>query len=363
MGSPDLDSHNRWHLICVKCTFEGRTFTWQFSFKVMSDPPCMMVVSKGRFFMAQTACKQTTQDLHTNAHGLKRALSGKNQFVSELAVGMRVDSLFVLSQRESRIAANGTRYLFYVLHDRTGQIRGLEFDRTNFGDVPSVNSVVHVVGEIEGVKKRKHIKISAITATAEYNACDFLMQSLRPISEMSQEFGLRVQSLKDLTYTRLIKEVFYHDATYKKFIEAPLSDAGLYAYQGAALEKTLKACVLVDALCELYPQARKNLLVASALLHYVGSIDAFRTEAIITPTERGKNLGMKTLSLHIIESASRRYPVLQRAATAVETVILGLADSQSALALESSIFAQITSLIDSADSAQAQDFACGVVGL
>lgn len=313
--------------------------------------------------MAQAAYNQVQYDPRQNISTLTNGQSSKAQFVSELAVGTHVDSLFVLSQRESRIASNGTRYLSCIFHDRTGQIRGLEFDRTNFGDVPPINSVVHVVGVIEGVKKRKHIKVSSLTVAAEYNAGDFLAQSLRPISEMSQEFGMRVKSLKDLAYKRLIKEVFYHDATYKKFISAPLSDKGIYAYQGAALEKSLKACALIDAMCELYPQARKNLLISSALLHYVGSIDAFRTEAIIVPTERGNNLGFKTLSLHAVEGASKRYPVLERAATAVETVILGAADHHSSLALESSIFVQICSLVDNADLAQAQDFARGVVGL
>lgn len=289
--------------------------------------------------------------------------ASKEQFVSELALGSRVDSVFVMSHSESRIAQNGSRYLTYMLHDRTGQIRGIEFDRTSFGDVPPVNTVVHVVGIVEGIRKRKHIKISAIQATSAYEARDFLTQSLRPISEMSQEFGSRVKSLKDLSYKRLIKEVFYFDATYKKFIEAPLSEKGLYAYQGAALEKSLKACSIIDALCELYPQARKNLLIAAALLHYVGSVDAFRVDALIAPTERGRNLGVKTLSVHKIENAWSRYPLLERTATAVETVILGSADEQSSLALEVSLFSQIEALIERADSAQSQDFARGVVGL
>ena len=79
---------------------------------------------------------QAARSYYSEVHKNKVRKEAKKQFVSELASGVLVDSLFVLGGYTSRIASNASRYLVYTLQDRTGSIRALEFDRASFGDIP-----------------------------------------------------------------------------------------------------------------------------------------------------------------------------------------------------------------------------------
>lgn len=290
-----------------------------------------------------------------------QARCGKQQFVAELATGMLVDTQFVLGACESRIASNGARYLSVVLRDRSGVVRGVEFDRVSFGDVPPLGSVVAVAGRVEGAQKNKRIKISSMLPCSNYEASDFVASSLRPIEEMSSEFGKRVMSLKNVAYSHVVKRVYHHNKTYRCFVEAPLSESGTLAYRGAALERTLKLCTLIDSLCGLYPQARRQLLLTSALLAYVGAVDAFEVGAVITRSARGKSLPDAVLAVQHIEHACSD-PALKGAALAVESVILGAGESAQII-LEREIFSQARALLEAADAAQEQDFAHRIVGL
>lgn len=301
---------------------------------------------------AQTANKLAPQD---------NQRSSKKQFVSELAAGSRVHSTFVLGGLESRIASNGTRYLVTQLKDRTGQIRGLEFDRVSFGDLPPVGSVVSIEGTVEGSRAAKRVKISSLLPTYDFESSDFIASSLRPLEEMSKEFAQRVKSISTSAYASLVRRVFHEGGIYKKFIEAPLSDNGRLAYRGAALERTLKLCDILDTLCVLYPQARKQLLLTSALLSEVGVVDCYELSATIVATNRGKSIPSSLLALSRIERAAENSHN-SGAALAVESVLFGVQDS-ARLTLEKTLLTQARSLLVQADKAQEQDFAQGIVGL
>jgi len=285
----------------------------------------------------------------------------KKQFVGELTIGLRVDTTFVLGGLESRIASNGSRYLVAQLKDRTGTIRGLEFDRVSFGDLPPVGSVVQVKGIVEGARGNKRVKIASIMPTSDFYSHDYISSSLRPLDEMSKEFAQRVKSISTTGYKQLVRCVFQKNSLYKRFVEAPLSDSGALAYRGAALERTLKLCCILETLCRLYPQARKQLLMTSALLSEIGSVDSYELGATIISTEKGKNIPQDVLALNRIESIAENLSS-QGAALAVESVLIGTGQNTK-LALEVALFEQARCLLEAADKAQEQDFAQGIVGL
>ena len=66
----------------------------------------------------------------------------------------------------------------------------------------------------------------------------------------------------------------------------------------------------VAALCresaQLHPRLNGDLLLASALVHDCGCVDAFVTGAVILPSERGALLGHVHLGLARIERAGAR---------------------------------------------------------
>lgn len=214
----------------------------------------------------------------------------KNSFVNELRALSSVDSLFVLAYKDSRISSSAGRYLVVELKDRTGIVRGIQFDRANFAEVPPLGSVVHVIGKVEGEGVKKRIKISNLEAAYDYDPRDFIAQSKRPISEMREEFSRVLASLERKSYLQLAKKIFGNKDLLERFFNAPASDTGIGAWRGGALEQSLKLARLIDSFCQIYPHANRDELMVAALTYLVGAIEAFEFDTSITRTKAGAKL-------------------------------------------------------------------------
>lgn len=239
--------------------------------------------------IAQKLPNNSTQGLPLPTHN-PIYKSAKTRFVNELKASTVVDSLFVLSYKDARISSNAGRYLRVELKDRTGTISGYQFDRQSFADVPPVDSVVRVKGQIEKRNGKQRIKITEISAFADYNPADFIAQSIRSAFEMREEFSRVLASVERKAYIQLAKKIFGSKEVFERFLEAPARADGLGACRGGALEQSLKLARVVDTLCQIYPHANRDELIIASLTHLIGAVDAFDFDTSIKKTKVGKKL-------------------------------------------------------------------------
>lgn len=98
--------------------------------------------------------------------------------IHDLKEGAKVDGCFLLVDRSSRTAPRAGHYLVCHLADKTGTITALEFDRVSYGNLPSRNTVVHVVGRVIRNGRDLRIKIAEMTAQPQLRPLDYTPEGI-----------------------------------------------------------------------------------------------------------------------------------------------------------------------------------------
>lgn len=300
-----------------------------------------------------------------NTHIESTATPIKDKFVNELIHGTYVDTVFVLTEKESRISDQAGRYLVCTLSDRSGSIRGLQFDRKSFADIPPRGAAVHVKGRVEVHGRNRRIKITSLEPAAHYDSADFVASSLRPLDEMRVEYARILKSIEDSYYLKIATALISSKEAFNDFLGAPASTHDGGAYRGAAVEKSLRLARLVNTLSALYPRADKSLLMAGALFHLVGSVQAFKYDTSISLTQRGEMFSPVVLSALKLEKLSRASNVqLSKRAQKLQALFMSVEggttnkqlvediESLEAPSLETAIFKEAYSLLASADQVE-----------
>jgi hypothetical protein len=264
--------------------------------------------------------------------GARQEQNVKAQFVNELAAGARVSAPFVLRAKEVRVSPTSGAYALYTLSDRTGQIQAIQFDVRRVAALPPLGTVVNVAGVVDGSRRVKRVKVSSLAAAERYEPGDFIASVARPVEEMSAEFGALVRSIGDAQIRATVSTVFHTGDTYERFMRAPLSTVGFGACLGGALAQALRVAGLAEALAENHEGLCRDVLIAGALLKFVGCVDAFWLDADICETQRGKSLGVDVLSLYRLHDTRQRIAKDKQAR--LESVVVGSAAFPEAALLQ-----------------------------
>lgn len=236
--------------------------------------------------------------------------------LDSLGSGAQVSMNLVLESKRVRQTKGGTPYLLATLGDASGSVRGVKFDYQPEADISQVGSVVAVQGAVEVFKGTRRIKIRSMEPVTDANAAELHRVSSKPIAEMSAEYGAIVQAIESLALREAVKRVLRTDGLYAAFKRAPLATEGYGAWDGGALEHTLRVARLAISACESEPEVDRDLVVAAALLHQVGAVDALTVSPRPSMTARGRVLPRATLSLIRIQGGlgnpEHRVPVVGR---------------------------------------------------
>lgn len=217
--------------------------------------------------------------------------------LADLGGGARVSMRLVLEQKRVRQTKSGSPYLVVNLVDRSGSMRGVMFDFHPDDDALNVGCVVEVSGMVEVFNGDRRLKISRMVSIPDADPAALARESNRPVAEMSAEYGQFVASLTDPVARETVKRILRTDGLYARLKHSPLAEDGYGAWDGGALEHTLRVVRLADSACQSQPEVDRDLVVASALLHQVGAAAAVIGGARPTLTPRGRALPRGVLGI------------------------------------------------------------------
>jgi 3'-5' exoribonuclease len=223
----------------------------------------------------------------------------KKQFTSDLEIGGKAESIFVVADKKVRKKRNGEDYCTVVLQDREGNIEGVlwtevylnteDFNKGDFvllqGDVKSYRGGRQIV--INSLKKYKE--------NGELKQSDFIKVSKKNVDEMFEEIMGYVKSIKN-NYLKRLLELFFSDEKFATdFKSATAAVQYHHAFRGGLLEHTLNVTKICDAIYEIYKNLNRDLLISGAILHDIGKIGEYRTKITTEVTDPGKLLGHITI--------------------------------------------------------------------
>lgn len=225
------------------------------------------------------------------------------RFIAEMAEGERVDAVFALRGKEQRVTRSGEAYLSLELADRSGRISGVMFRPTpEASDIP-VGAVVRVRGSITAYRGVARITVTAMRAVRHYDPAELMAVGTRDQAELLSELRFLVKSIADPALSALVRAVFGDSAFMKRFRVCPASQTYHHAYLGGLMEHTVGVATLCRALCDLYPHADADLLLAGALLHDVGKVDELVYTTAIDYTDDGRMVGHVVLGERRVHAA------------------------------------------------------------
>jgi 3'-5' exoribonuclease len=237
--------------------------------------------------------------------GRRRAM--KQDYVNELAEGVRVASPFGLRSKELRTSRAGEHYLALELADRTGQVSAVCFRPSAEASAVPVGAVVLVTGRVTTYRGTKRIVVDSLRPAETFAAEDLIASACRSRDELMAEFKHLVAGVSNAELRRVLRAVFGDKAFLARFGSCPGSQSYHHAYLGGLLEHTVAVASLCRAIAGQYPGIDGDLLVCAALLHDIGKCDELSCDTSIEYTDSGRLVG------HVVLGIQRVRECLQRA--------------------------------------------------
>ncbi len=215
--------------------------------------------------------------------------------IRNLKPGEPVDDIFVIRRVEVR-DYEGKKFLVVHLGCSRGKIRGVYWgeDALEVSRQVAENDVVRVRGVGTDYRGERNIKIEAIRR-ADPEEIDF--GKILPVGRFSRDQLLetlekRIDSVEDPFLSKLLDRVFHNSEDFlEKFLTHPAAKLWHGAYVGGLAEHTLRVAKLCDVACKFYPDCRRDLLVAGALLHDVGKVEEITVNGFFDYSVAGRLVG------------------------------------------------------------------------
>ncbi len=218
--------------------------------------------------------------------------------LARMVVGERLNDSLLVLEVEHRESPRGA-FTLLTLGNRHGKLPSAPFwpaDRPRLAGIER-GAVAQVSGEIGQYHGSRQLKVAAIRLLP---AGDVDWRRLQPSVDDVGPYWERLDHWREgVRGPRLRRTLglLFDDSDFRRRFEAcPASLAGHHAELGGLLRHTAEVAVIGRAIAKA-SNADADLVLAGALLHDIGKLDAYTWSGAFEMTERGSLLGHVTLGM------------------------------------------------------------------
>lgn len=223
---------------------------------------------------------------------------------------------YLCVRKERRPGRSGADLLDLQLQDVSGQIAAKvlkdvdaldqEFDAGEFVKVQG-RANVHF-GRLEIVVEKIRRAHASTDAGDGFREEDCIPVAPRPVDEMWRELEARIASVEDPAIRQLLTTIVARHADRLRIW--PAARQVHHAYRSGLLEHVLAIMDVVVFLADRYG-ARKDLLIAGALLHDIGKLVELSYDTTTEYTAEGNLVGHIAIGARMVHEAGRAVPGLR----------------------------------------------------
>ncbi|MFH1148222.1 MAG: HD domain-containing protein [Pseudomonadota bacterium] len=241
----------------------------------------------------------------------------KGAYIKDIRPGMAVQGIFLVKDKVQALTKNGLPYLTLNLSDKTGDLEGRIWEKTNeWNGLFKKGDYVLIEAQAESFRDQTQLNIMRLEACVPtlVNPADFLPSSVKDIEEMWRELKGISARIKNDHLAELLRNFFRDKAFGARFKTAPAAKRMHHAYLGGLLEHTLSLTRLVSAIIPEYPQLDGDLLLAGTILHDVGKTREFTyppESSFFDYTDEGRLVGHIVIGAQMVQEKidlMRRFP-------------------------------------------------------
>jgi 3'-5' exoribonuclease len=233
--------------------------------------------------------------------------------IADLESGQAVDTYFTCSEITAATDRNGKTYLRLKLRDASGEVNAIHFDPSDEAIGLTAGSVV-VAGGTYSVHPQygAQIQLRRLRPAAEdeYDAADLVPVSPVGIAELGERLAALVDSVADPWLRALLERAL--DGSREPgatFLVAPAAVRNHHAYRHGLLEHSIIVAETAAGVAGRFDTVDRDLVLTGALLHDVGKIEAYTSDAMAPLlTDEGRLHGEIVIGHDIVRGLIAEFP-------------------------------------------------------
>jgi 3'-5' exoribonuclease len=226
--------------------------------------------------------------------------------IRELTAASTIESgFFAVAEARTHSRKDGNRFVRARLRDGTGSIDAVCWD--NYEDAHRAlvpGTVVKVRGGVGRAYGGEGLEITIQKVRpareGEFDPLDFLPRSSRTVDALVSELRSLIATLPDPLRVVVWRAL---EPDLERFRTWPGAAEIHHAWVGGLLEHSLEVARVGEAICQVVDGACRDIVIAGALLHDVGKLDAYQVTATFLATDRGRLVGHVLTGYHRVQVA------------------------------------------------------------
>ncbi|MGC8845104.1 MAG: 3'-5' exoribonuclease YhaM family protein [Candidatus Hydrogenedens sp.] len=218
----------------------------------------------------------------------------KNQYISDLYEGNEVNDYFILTTKSIREQPSGDRFLGFVVRDKTGEMSGVLWDKPEeTARRIEVGDIVVVKGTIKSYKDKLQIHATSIIPLGkeQYAKEDLILPEETNTKYLTELWAI-LDSIKNPWLKKLLQSIRNDTQLINTMQSIPAAKKWHHEIRGGLLRHCYELIKIASAVCELYPNVNKDLLITACFLHDIGKVHELTDNPmLIDYTDAGKLLG------------------------------------------------------------------------
>ncbi len=234
------------------------------------------------------------------------------RFINELHEGDRISGIYLCKQKTPAVTKNGKPYENVIIQDKTGSLDGKIWDPNSLGiDDFDALDYIEVMGDVTSFAGAMQLNIKRVrkAGEGEYDPADYLPVSENSADDMYAQILSMVHSVKNPYLSALLKKLFVEEEAFLKVFKGHSAAKTVHhGFIGGLMEHTLNVARLCDYMAGAYPVIKRDLLIASALLHDIGKTRELSPFPMNDYTDEGQLLGHIVIGSQMIHDMAREIP-------------------------------------------------------
>lgn len=220
--------------------------------------------------------------------------------IADLEANQFIEGLYAIQNAQLGQTKAGKPYLKCLLADKSGRTPGRMWNISEqlFNELPQ-NGFVRIEGQTQPYQGEIQVIIQRISATEPTadQLTDLLPSTKYDVEEMYAELIEKLNTVKHMSLRYLIEAYVTDEELMDKFQQAPAAMTLHHAFLGGLLEHTLQLLRLAEAICPIYPEVNRDLVVTGLFLHDLAKCSELTWSDGFGYTDRGLLIG------HVVEGA------------------------------------------------------------
>ncbi|HHX59815.1 MAG TPA: HD domain-containing protein [Epulopiscium sp.] len=224
------------------------------------------------------------------------------KYINTLKEGDTITEKYLCKFKQELKNKNGKPYYSLKLQDKTGMIEAKVWDLNKNIEDFSVYDYVQIEGNVILYQEEYQLNVQKISKASpeELDPTDYIPATSKDINILLEQLNKLISSVKNVYIRRLLESFFLNQNFIKEFKYHSAAKSVHHAYLGGLLEHTVTVAKIGESLCEHYPIANKELVIAGGLLHDIGKLYELSQFPENDYTDVGNMIGHISIGVELI---------------------------------------------------------------